>query len=76
MIVSIGLKQAFPSATGIYVDTDTRECEVTISVDDFQGENIGYIVENKITFRMIDYVDVFPFKYVFSYRINGQSYLA
>ncbi|MBN1340432.1 MAG: hypothetical protein JXA03_13975 [Bacteroidales bacterium] len=75
-IVKINLRQAFVSASDIYVDIMNKVCEVTVSVDDFQGESIGYIVTDSITFTMIDYVDNYPFKYVFSYRLKPLGYLA
>ena len=67
------LKGAFSSASNIFVDPVHKVCEVTISIDDFQGEHIGNLYEDGITFSMVDYCDVYPFKYVFNYEIKGQA---
>lgn len=66
--VTGSLKKMFPSAYNIFVDEKVKYCEISISVDDFQG-TIGHkFTENGIQFEMIDYWDNYPFKYVFSYR--------
>lgn len=62
------LKFSFKSASNIYIDQDTKECEVTLDVDDYHGELDGYLVGNGVALKMIDYSDVYPFKYVFSYK--------
>ncbi len=61
------LKNLFETASDIFVDTQTKECEVKISVDDYQGEIDHTLIENKIRLKMVDYCDTYPFKYVFSY---------
>jgi hypothetical protein len=62
------LKKLFETASDIFIDTMSKECEVKISVDEFQGEIPGRLYENGVQFNMIDYCDIYPFKYVFSYR--------
>lgn len=62
------LKNTFPSASDIFVDTTLKECEVKVSVDDYQGEIPGKISDNGIILEMVDFCDVFPYKYVFSYH--------
>lgn len=64
------LRQAFPTASDIYIDQVTKECEVTVSIDDFQGELYGQLYENGVVLKMVDYCDEYPFKYVFSYKVN------
>lgn len=65
------LKGIFQSASDIFVDPQTKECEVKISIDDYQGEINHHLIENNIKLLMVDYCDVYPFKYVFSYRKMG-----
>lgn len=67
-IISKSLKKLFPSAYDIYVDDKSKYCEVSISIDDYQGVISEKLTENGISFEMVDYWDIFPFKYVFSYR--------
>lgn len=66
--VTKSLKTLFPSAYNIFVDDETKYCEVSVSIDDYQGIITNELIENGISFQMVDYWDVFPFKYVFSYR--------
>ncbi|MBN3034705.1 MAG: hypothetical protein JW861_03910 [Bacteroidales bacterium] len=64
------LRESFRTASDIFVDTTTRECEVTISVDEYQGELPGYLVAGDVVLSMVDFCDTFPFKYVFSYALR------
>lgn len=66
--VTGSLKKMFPSAYNIFVDEKVKYCEISISVDDFQGTIGQKFTKNGIQFEMIDYWDNYPFKYVFSYR--------
>ncbi len=61
------LKNTFESANDIYVDTSIRECEVKVSVDDYHGEIVNKISGKGIILEMVDFCDVFPYKYIFSY---------
>jgi hypothetical protein len=72
LIVKNSLKKRFNSASNIYVDTDYKECEVTVSIDEYQGELYGYIIESGIKLQMIDYSDVYPYKYVFNYVVKNR----
>lgn len=63
------LKTAFRSASDIFIDTLQRECEVKVSVDEFVGEIMHHINGNGIKLSMVDYCDVYPYKYVFSYKL-------
>ncbi|MBU2650173.1 MAG: hypothetical protein KKA81_04500 [Bacteroidetes bacterium] len=63
------LQAAFASASDIYVDTELKECEAKVSVDDFRGEISGKFSEMGITLEMVDFCDTFPYKYVFSYSV-------
>ena len=65
------LKNNFTSASNIYVDQGTKECEVTLEMDDYDGELEGYLVGNGVQLKMIDYSDKYPFKYVFSYKVSN-----
>lgn len=67
--VSQSLQSFFSSASNIYVDPETKECEVTVSVDEFQGEISGYLHESGVKLQMVDYCDTYPFKYVFNYLV-------
>jgi hypothetical protein len=69
--VTNSLKKLFESASDIYVDTENKECEAKISVDEFQGEITNKLYEGGVQFIMVDYWDTLPFKYVFQYRTNG-----
>ncbi len=64
------LRLAFPTASDIYIDHNTKECEVTVSIDDFQGEIDGHLYENGVVLKMVDYCDEYPFKYVFRYKVK------
>lgn len=64
------LRYSFKTASNIYIDRDTKECEVTLDMDEYHGELDGYIVGNGVSLRMIDYSDIYPFKYAFSYRLS------
>ncbi len=66
--VTQSLKKLFASASDIFVDPSTKECEVKISVDDFQGEIREKLIEDGIHFRMVDFWDNYPFKYIFEYQ--------
>jgi hypothetical protein len=67
-VVETGLKKLFQSASDIFIDPHLKECEVKVSVDEFQGEITGRIFENGVQYNMVDYCDIYPFKYVFSYK--------
>jgi len=69
--VSKSLKKIFPSASDIFIDPLSKECELKISVDEFQGELSENLIEDGIRFQMVDFWDNFPFKYVFEYRLKG-----
>jgi hypothetical protein len=62
------LEGTFITASDIYIDTRMRECEVKVSVDEFEGEIIRKIYGNGIKLDMVDFSDIYPFKYVFSYQ--------
>jgi hypothetical protein len=64
------LRKSFESASNIYVNPITKECEVTISIDDYQGELSSKMYENGVCLEMVDYCDVYPFKYVFKYTVK------
>jgi hypothetical protein len=66
--VEAGLRLLFNSASDIFIDTEIKECEVKISVDEYQGELREMLFENGMQFSMVDYCDIYPFKYVFSYK--------
>jgi|LZCG01.1.fsa_nt_gb hypothetical protein len=67
--VKEGLRKLFPSAKQIFVETELKECSAIISVDDFQGELIETLIENKTKYEMVDLNDVYPYKYVFAYKL-------
>lgn len=69
--VTDSLRKLFETASDIYVDIQTKECEARISVDEFQGEITSRLYEGGVQFLMVDYWDTYPFKYVFQYRTNG-----
>ena len=69
--VTDSLRKLFETASDIYVDTKTKECEARISVDEFRGEITDRLFEGGVQFLMVDYWDTYPFKYVFEYRTNG-----
>ena len=71
--VDKSLRDCFESASNIYVDPANNECEVTVSIDDFQGEIDERLFENGVFLSMIDYCDVYPYKYVFNYTIKEKS---
>ena len=56
------------TASNIYIDENTKACEVTLDVDDFHDEMDGYIIGSGVGLKMIDYSDVYSFKYVISYK--------
>ena len=66
--VSDSLRKLFPTASNIFVDTQNKECEVHISVDDFRGIINEKLFEDGVQFLMIDYWDNLPFKYIFEYK--------
>ncbi len=66
--VSQSLKKLFTSASDIFVDPITKECEVKISVDEFKGEITEKLIEDGIHFQMVDFWDNYPFKYIFQYH--------
>lgn len=68
--VSRGLSGLFTSASDIFIDTDLKECEVKVSVDDFRGEIDERLVDSHVHYFMVDYCDTFPYKYVFSYKLK------
>lgn len=59
----------FTSASDIFVDTNAQECEVKVSVDEFEGEINRKIMGNGVKLLMVNYSDVYPYKYVFSYSM-------
>ena len=63
------LQGTFISASDIFIDTSVRECEVKVSVDEFEGEIVRKIYGNGVKLDMVDFSDIYPFKYVFSYLI-------
>ena len=67
------LKKLFPTAYDIYVDTENKECEAKISVDEFQGEITERLFQDGVQFVMVDYWDTLPFKYVFQYKARIQN---
>ena len=71
--VASSLRNSFESASNIFVDPVNKECEVTVSVDDFQGEIYGFLINNGVKLQMIDYSDILPFKYVFKYKVKSNS---
>ncbi len=73
--VSQSLKKLFLSASDVYVDTESKECEAKISVDEFRGEITERLFESGFQFVMVDYWDTYPFKYVFHYSRAGSSSL-
>lgn len=70
--VTDSLKKLFVTASDIYVDTENKECEAKISVDEFRGDITEKLFEGGVQFTMVDYWDTLPFKYVFEYRIIGR----
>ena len=68
--VTSGLSKLFASANDIFIDTTNKECEVSVSIDDFQGEIMERLVEDKVHYFMVDYCDTYPYKYVFSYQLG------
>lgn len=71
--VKLSLKNSFQSASNIYVDSVNKECEVTVSMDDYQGAINGFIVNDDVKLKMIDYSDIYPFKYIFYYLIKNNK---
>ncbi len=68
--VTNSLKKLFTTAFDIYVDTENKECETKIAVDEFRGDITERLIESGVQFWMVDYWDTLPFKYVFRYRVN------
>ncbi|HPE55902.1 MAG TPA: hypothetical protein PK904_05870 [Bacteroidales bacterium] len=68
--VEHALRSAFSSASQIYVDTVNHECEVYVSVDEFIGEISQTILSDSVYFKMVDYCDTLPYKYVFNYTFK------
>jgi hypothetical protein len=66
--VTSSLKKLFTTAYNVYVDTQSKECEAMISVDEFRGEITEKMYQDGIQFIMVDYWDNLPFKYVFEYK--------
>ncbi len=66
--ISKVLRKLFESASDIYVDTKIKECEVRVDIDEFQGEINGRLHEGNVWLEMVDYIDIYPYKYVFSYK--------
>ncbi len=71
--IASSLKKLFSTASDIYVNTTTKECEAKISVDEFRGEITERMYQDGIQFSMVDYWDSLPFKYVFEYRDRLKS---
>jgi hypothetical protein len=67
-LVTQALKNLFSSASDIFVDPNTKECEVKISVEDFRGDISEQLFDSGFGFKVIDYWDNLPFKYIFEYR--------
>ena len=68
--VEKSLRRLFNTASDIYVDTTVKECEVKVGVDEFHGRIDRELFEENIRLVMVDYSDVFPYKYVFEYRLT------
>jgi hypothetical protein len=68
--VEDSLCELFESAMDIYVDTDMKECEVTVSEGDFKGALDHDLEHGSFLFTMVDFSDIKPFKYVFGYRLR------
>lgn len=64
------LKKLFPTASQIFVDTAVKECSVIISIDDYQGQFEGFLFEDEVQYKMVDFNDNYPFKYVFAYQVK------
>lgn len=62
------LRNLFASANDIYIDPIMKECEVKVDVEEFNGQIKREIFEDSISLVMVDYSDIFPYKYVFQYR--------
>jgi hypothetical protein len=75
LLVEQSLRRVFSTASDIYIDPVSKECEVTVSIDDFQGEIEGNLFENGVFFKMVDYCDIYPFKYVFNYKVKESAML-
>lgn len=65
------LKTLFPSAQNVFVDLNSKSCEITVDVEEFRGAISEKLVEKGLKFEMIDYWDIYPFKYIFSYAKSG-----
>lgn len=63
------LQRTFKSASDIFIDPSSGECEVKVSVDEFEGEISRRLFSNGVKLSMVDYNDTYPFKYVFSYTM-------
>ena len=71
--VTDALRKVFITASDIFVDPDTKECEAKISVDEFRGDITERLFADGVQFKVIDYWDTYPFKYVLQYRTNDQG---
>ncbi|NCA86485.1 MAG: hypothetical protein EOM83_13090 [Clostridia bacterium] len=71
--VTGALRKVFTSASDIYVDTETKECEAKISVDEFRGDITERLFADGVQFKVIDFWDTYPFKYVLQYHTNSQG---
>jgi len=67
------LRNFFQTASNIYVDPETQECEVTVSIDEYQGELDGHYIENGVHLKMVDFCDTYPYKYVFSFTLKNKA---
>jgi hypothetical protein len=67
--VKKSLQKIFPSAHGFFADTDLRECSVMVSIDDFIGEPREKLFSDDVFFSVVDYNDIYPYKYVFAYQL-------
>jgi hypothetical protein len=63
------IRGTFTTASDIFIDTNAQECEVKVSVDEFEGEINRKIMGNGVKLLMVDYSDIYPYKYVFSYSM-------
>ncbi len=67
--VKKSLKKLFPSAHGFFIDSELKECSIIINADDYIGEPQEKLLSDNIFFSVIDFNDVFPYKYVFAYQL-------
>ena len=59
-----------PVRSQFFVDTDLKECSIMVSVDDFVGEPQEKLLSNNVYLSVIDYNDIYHYKYVFAYQVT------